>query len=370
MPTLSTTPAYPVSGARIKVSFSATSGGNYVKLYVRDAPIGSELKLQLTREQATRLQLFAGPIADSYEFQVDKAGSYVFEIEEYTKGASTYGGGYQRAPDANPSETYITNGTAYIRVGQRLLQRVGYGSDTATLVLHVFNDTIRETTFKDQGEASPALIEHRSDAIKTASIATVVLSTINTLKGVTASTALGTLSTQINDLIDNCNAHFANAAVHNATDAVNLIAATYKSPTTAEALKRTLTELASKLDRHMRNDTGPTASAAGGTGTGTYHVVGGANVADWTNLPLQTSVGSLEESIAVFADSWRAYDAHRQSTTVHSSADNTNDPASLAPLPALHYRISSELRSLSPTAPATMNSGAVQLIHSAGFREG
>lgn len=360
---ITTLPEYPTTKTAARVSFALSGGGNYVRVWLTDAPSASKYKAELTDQQAPRLKQFEGGVADKWDFRPDVGGSYLFAIQEITRG-TTYGGGYKAAPGypgsgSYPGEVLVTESTATIRAGQRLEMPVGVGGDTAKLGLYVWDATIRATTVGVHGEVTPALLNPSSDKARAAIAASTVVTALAALSGVAAATALGTLSTVANNIIDKFNAHRVQGGVHAANDTANVISGSFKNASSPDALKKTIGEILKKLDRHMRNDDG------NGTGSTSYHTN-----ADQTNTLIAPPPGDIAGCVVALADAWRAYEAHRvQGGSVHSSNDTTNTLTALAALPDLHRAFLVQIQPASPTPPSTANSGVVTLVSGAGMKE-
>jgi hypothetical protein len=373
VPTLSATPAYPVPGKPAKLRLTlAESGTNLVKLWLTDAPPASKHKRDLVARQQSRSLVYAGPGGANAElaFEPDVGGAYVFAAQEYALGASNYGGGYQDSPDGHQSETAIgSEVTRTLYVGQRMTQTLGNGTHSAQLVVYVFNDTIRATTVPVHGEATPDIINPSSAAARIASLASSVQTQLSALTADTVATVAGGLSSAVDDLIVRFNAHRTQASVHATSDTDNTIDVSFRVPTGPAGIVESCNELLRKLDLHMRN----AKADATATGSQAYHNKGGNKRADLANKLIATSASSadLASAFALVGDCWRAYEAHRaDGTTYHNSADSTNIATALGgALLLLHQHYMNSLRQGNPTAPATEQSGAVQLAQTAGFRE-
>lgn len=360
--TIATSPAFPTTKTPAQVSFALTGGGNFVRVWLTDAPEGSKRKTELTSTGQTRIAVFSGGASEVWEFQADKGGAYLLAIQEITRGASNYGGGYKGDPNAYPSETLIGESSVTLRFGKRLEMPIGARSDLATLALWVWQDTIRPTTVVLHGEATPALLAPKTERANAAASSANVVAAVMALTvptNLTASAALGTLSTILNEMIDDFNAHRTQSGVHSSNDGDNVIASSFRNATNEESLKRSVAELVKKLDQHMRNDNGA------GTGSAAYHTN-----ADMVNTLIAGPPGNMAQVIGSLADVWRAYETHRvQTGSVHSSNDTTNTLVALPKLLDLHRAFLAHIQSPAPTAPPTANAGAVVLVSGAGMKE-
>lgn len=363
------TPTYATVNTGASVTFSLSAGGNFLRLWCTAAPDGAKLKSELDQSSAARVFVFEGDATATWKFMPDAGGVFVFAAQEYTKGATPgFRGAYTGDPRGFETETKIgSEASLSIQIGQRITQKLGVGSDTATLAIHVFGATIRATTFDVHGETTPFLLEASTTKAKTAVVDATVLSSLAALVaggGVAAATALGTLSSIADDIIQKFNAHRSQATVHAANDPTNVISRAYESPTTPASLQRTVAEILRMLDRHMRNDDGSSA----GTGGVAYHFVGSINRADWANALIAQPPGDLTACIVGLSDAWRAYEGHRVNTGVHTSADTVNTLTALSPLLTLHKAFLSSIQATSPTPPNTANAGVVTLVHGGGFK--
>lgn len=364
--TIATSPTYPTTKAPARVTFILTGGGNFVRVWCTDAPEGSKLKTELTSTEQSRILAFEGGAADVWTFAPDKGGVFVFAAQEYTRGASAYGGGYKGDPRGYPTETKIGSESTLntLRVGQRLEMPIGVKGDTATLVTWVWDINVRETSAALHGEVTPALVNPKSERARTAIALPTVTAALDQLATVgNAVTLLGDASTIATNIIDKFNAHRTQAGKHDANDADNVIAASFRNPSTEAAWKLSVAEILRMLDRHMRNDN------SAGTGSAAYHKVGGIVLADWTDGLVAGPPGDIPGVITALADAWRAYEAHRVNTLVHVASDTTNTLTALPKLHDLHRAWLAALQPTGLTVPATANSGAVVLIHGAGMKE-
>ena len=365
-----TTPQYPAAGRSTRVDFTVTGTGNYLRGYFTDAPIGSEAKTALINSGASRLAAFTTDAGKPWLFTPDLGGVYTLQIDQLTKGATNYGGGYQDSPDGFLTETVISSTVVTLSVGQKVTQRIGFAGDTATLTLFVIGDTIRATTFDQVGFTSPIVGDAKTMKARTAALNSGVLAAVSALIGQTASTLVGTLSTVFDGLYNAYSNHLTSVVYHGQPDTDNLPVYGDLGPTSPAGLKISVTHLLTLLDRHMRNDNGGSSIAAGGTGTAWggigYHTF---NRSDWNSALLGLSAGEALDTFVALADVWRAYSSHIANTAVHTVADTVNVPAALPPLLNLHRLFLAEIQKQSPTAPASVNAGVTALVHSAGFEE-
>jgi hypothetical protein len=358
--TASINPQYPVPGREARVTFSASTG-DYVRVFVTNAPVSSEYRRQLSETGASQLQVYEGDAGDVWRFVPDVGGVYSFAVYEVTKGASANGGGWHRSPSSNQTETPIGTTSLDVSVGQRLTSAVGANSDTATLVLWIWGSYIRETTFDVHGESSPALIDPSSDKIRNAITASTVKTRLESLIGVTASSALGNPFGVIDTVLKEINDHMINSTFHVSEDTDNNVLSTMiVEPSDPAQFVRQMADLVQRLDRHMRND----SNDGTGSGGSAYHTK-----ADLTNTPLVLQVNDIASAVVAFADVYRAYEAHRVSSAAHPSTDTTNVLPALSLLMDLHRLILQLIQPVTPTSSQTENAGVQILVSGAGMKQ-
>lgn len=372
MTTASTTPTYCVPNKIARVAWTLTgTGANYVRVWCTAAPSDSDLGRRLAEgTTVTRFQVYEGDGGDAqpWMWEPDASGKYSFACQEYTRGNS-YGGGYEGCTvgGASPSvsETKVgSEATLYIYIGQRMTQKIGVGADTADLVVWVWNDTIRATTLATHGEKTPAIVgENMSRTARTAAESSAVTTLVDALDGDVAATAVGSLATVVAFIGGYFNDHIARDDIHAAADPLNSISGEFLTGPSPATLADYANEQSRRLRLHMLNDSGS------GVGTCALHVVGASSRADFLNLPIVTSVGSVADAYPALADLHRSYDAHRQSTVVHTSADTVNVPPALPSVLKVHSAFLSQIVSASPTVPDTGQTGVVALAQH-GFSEG
>lgn len=357
-------------GARL--SFAPGNGGNFVRIWCTDAPLGSALRGRLDASGYTRIQVHEGDIAappavaTTWDFQPDKPGKYALTAQEYTRGASAWGGSYAGDPKGFATETKAgVEVSTTIDFGSRVTMQVGYGADTATLALWVWDATIRATSFALHGEFSPALLSPSSPIAQTA--AASCRSSLLALVDVAASTAMGGVQTIVGEMFTKFTGHntaVVHAAGGDAVNAPNIALALADSKT---GIPKALSELIAAWTLHLNTDKARAIPfVAAGPGTGAWHNVG-IIFADGVNAVRAQPPATMELSYIALADLWLSYEGHRVNLSVHSGPDNTplNAPA---PLLALHIAFLTVLRSNAPAPNPTENPGAVTLIHGAGMK--
>lgn len=364
---VTTTPQYPAVGTATRVDFTLTGAGNYLKGYFTDAPIGSEAKTKLLNSGAARTEAFVTDSNKPWLFTPDAGGIYTIQVDQYTKGATGYGGGYQDSPAGFAQELLVSSSTITIPAGQRVTQKIGFGPDTATLTLFVIGNTVRATRFDQEGFTSPLISDARTPKAATAALNAGVVAAVSAFANVPASTLIGDIPAVIDDFFFKYGGHRFSGVYHSHNDTDNVpdtAADVAPNPPSVEGEKSSATRMVKLLGQHMRNDNGGTATSVGGTSSANYH-----STVDWPNALLVTGIGDQLDAIAAIADVWRAYEAHRLNTVSHAVADTFWVLNALPPLLNVHALFLTELAKQSPTAPASVNAGVTALIHGAGFEE-
>jgi hypothetical protein len=350
---------YPIPGQKLRVTMTPTGGGNHVKVYATNGPVGSKLQEAIDQAESGRLLIHECGTSEVWVTDFDRPGIYLLQFDEFIKGASSYGGGYAGAPDSFPSETRIGSSSISMSIGRRMACRVGTSKDSAELALHIWGTYVRATTLSIHGEATPSLAGPSTPRAANAIVVSDVTTALAALAGQLATTIAGSPTTVFNNIAAKFNAHLSHAG-HAHSDGDNSLAASYLSPTSPDRLSESLAKLKELLDRHCRNDSG----AGTGSAASIYH-----STADWINLPIADPPSDTAGNALALADCWRAYDAHRaQVGGVHSSADGTNFCTALPALLNLHRLIFAELAKETPTAASTEHSGAMTLTTLMGLK--
>jgi hypothetical protein len=373
MTTLSTLPTYAAPGREIKILLTLTNPtANFVRVRVTNAPPGSYYRKKLDDSTQNRFDAFSGEGGSSHPWRsnnFDVGGKYTLVVQEYVRGASGYGGGYQKSPDGAPSETKVgTETTLELFVGQRLTSPIKVGEDAVTVALWVWGDSIRQTTVADHGEESPALTAdsatpRASVAVESATVQTA----LNVLRNQVVTDAVGNVGTVLADIIAKWNAHLSQASVHQNNDGVNGLAVGLGGSPSAGALATAIAEILPRVRNHYTNDATFGATTFG-RDSGDYHNVSGKKN-DNANLPTVQGVSDLTDGYWAVADLARSYEAHRASVDVHDSADGTNALSARPLLMQLGEAVLVIFAATAVTSPATQSTGAMKLITAAGFSE-
>jgi hypothetical protein len=367
---LSTLPAYAPPGRETQVIFDLTeAGANFVRAWVTVAPPGSELRANLEKSTQSRVQIYQGDGGEnaSLRRKFDKGGKYTIVCQEYQRGAAAYGGGYQGAPDGAPSETKLgAETTLTLFIGQRMTAELGANGDTATLVLWVWDQTIRATSLGVHGEVSPALKSDSPTPRARAAIeSAAVTGALSGLAGQTVATLTGDPGAVLEDFLTVWSGHLADGISHAAADTYNGLAAGLAGAPSVASLKEAITEILPNIRYHYTNDAQRGNVVNGRDSAGFHNVVGKKN--DNANLPLLAGVGDADAYWAL-AELHRSYEAHRASA-VHVTPDVTHVLDPLPPLLTLASLFFEVLASTTPVTPPAQSTGAQQLISRASFAE-
>lgn len=375
--TLTTTPTYALPSGSVPLTATVDNAANFVRLWCIDAPIDSVYRKLLNKTKASRIEITppnaqaAGGISPGVEFpaKLEIGGRYTFVAQEYTLGSSTYGGGYTNAPEALKTETAIgAEQTLYVFIGQRMTHRLGASSyGTASLLVHVWNDTIRATSEAVHGVLSPAIGKPSTPRAVSAASATGVLAQLDLLTDANVSTLSPNLATLIAEMVLKIPKHMANTGGNfhalitglPTPDADNPseIAALPDRYGTPTSLVRAASVLYSRLRQHQTN---------GSSGASLYHLDAdfeNALICDGPGGEADTSLG-----FAAIADVYRVYAAHRADAASHALVDGVNTlTTALGPLLSLHKEFLGAMTSFSPVTAGGVQSAVVSLT-ARGFR--
>jgi len=363
--TIATIPSPALAGRACKLSLTASTG-NFVKVWCTDAPRDSKLRLALEASGASRVSVIAGVDSGSeVDFTADKGGAYVFLLEEFEKGATDYGGGYEGDPNAAPEEELLSAASTTVHFASALTCRLGVPPDTAELLVYVHDDDIIPTTDQTHGVQSPFIRNPATPKAKVAADSAVVRAAAAAVTGV-ATTRLGSVQSELDNFITQFNGHLVESGVHSADDTDNAVSLAFLGATNPEGQKKALTALRYALDHHMRNDN-PGATPPG-TGTAVYHASGGLE-SDLANLLLNISPSNDQATIfSSLADAARAYTAHTASTA-HDVADTGNPLSVNSLLLTLHIKFNEQLAAYAPTTPPNEHAAKATLVNGGGFKE-
>lgn len=368
MATVATVPALALPNKSLQLVFTADANGNYVKVWCTSAPRGSKLRKELDDKQSERVIVITeSDITKRPQFTFDVGGQYVLEIEEFQKGAESYGGRYSGDPDGHRTETRNSKTTTTLAVATLLETELGVAPDKATLQLYVLDDEIVTTTVSANGLLTPCIIRPSSDRARAAADTTTVIVALGNLEGLAAN-ALGDLGDFVTDFIDKFNGHAYDPGYHLGTqDNLNTINVAFRDPGNLPSLQRSLSECSKHFSNHVQNI--DPASSTPGPASSDFHQSGGDIVTDWANIPVAPGGATIGACQIQAADIHRCYTAHLANDTVHISPDVDWGLDPLAPLGVLHSAFLAQIAALAPSTPANEHSGKTVLVSSGGFKE-
>ncbi len=370
MATVVLNPPKPVPNRQFDITVTVTgAGANFFQAWWTDAPSGSAVKNELDEQASSRILVFQGESGTRQAVTLDKGGVYTLTVQEYTQGTD-FGGGYEGAAASDQSLVLVGAETAIsVRVMNRLVSTVTANENSVDVILYVDNDTITVTTLAIHGEGTPkVLAASATAAAKNAAQDATVATKLAALEGTSATASYGTIATIVDDFIEIWKDHMVEATVNSQNDGFNGINFSFKDPTTPKAVIESVNRLLRNYDHHVRNDEGGTTPVLSGTGSATpiFHDPS----ADHRNTLAIPSVSDVGTAFQAMADLHRAYEGHRlEGPNIHDAADTVNVLAALPKLLDLYQAILVVLQQSEPTAPSTENTGAVALVHAAGFRE-
>jgi hypothetical protein len=362
----------PLPG-RVKLQAALTGGGNFWRAWCTSAPVGSHFRLELDSNLVSVPAAAEGVASDVPEVDLDVGGAYTFSVQEYTKGATDYGGGYAESPDGYQSETKVgVPVDSVIYVGQRMVTTVGapqYGQ--AQAVVWVFNTRIEPTSLKVHGVATPAFVNPSNGRAAVACQNPTALATLATLGGVPAATVIGALDALCTEMRTDIPLHFNNkpATLYH-TDALGADLSDTDHDTDIEQLPAVpatpagfvafFNTVRANLAQHMASKPRQ------------YHQPAAGFAPDYVNALLAPlpSGADMAQVLVAAGDIYDMYNRHIKDATVHRNVDVTNQlTTALGQLTQTHRDFVAAMRPLAPTVPAALNPAAVQLVHGAGFQE-
>jgi hypothetical protein len=345
-------PPYPIPGMTARLTLSgADADANFWRASVTAAPVGSALRVRLDGSGKERVQVHESDLAVPYDLKLDKGGVYHFLIEEFTRGSSANGGGWEGSPAAAPSLDKLAESTQTLHVGERCDIKLGVAPDTATLSLFVFDETIRATSFAVHTIETPGIFSPSSQIATNAAADPLLEDALAALVDITAASAVGSIATLTDSLIESYNNHIAYLTSHNGADTYNDVdeGCVSASP---EALPEVLNLFRRKLEAHM-GDTDGSGTAAG------YH----DNHDNRNKFSRAGGAGDGLSSWNAYLDLRRVFEQHLSTASgVHNVIDVVNGPLTvIPPIPAVLNIFLSALLSATPSVPETVNTGAAYL---------
>ncbi|HEU4544343.1 MAG TPA: hypothetical protein VFR23_24645 [Jiangellaceae bacterium] len=370
MATLTTRPAVPIPGRKTSVIVDPSNATtNWIRLWCTVAPADTQIQEQISSNRLARSLVYEGPPRESYpwRYTFEKGGAYTLKLQEYIRG-NAWGGGYDGDPRGAPSET--KNGSEQdltLYIAERLTQRLGFGDDTATLVVFVLNDTVVRTLEQAHGQNSPAIVEPSSERAETAASTGAIATALGTLVGASSTTLIGDPGNKIDHYIERFRSHAADATIHDVADDQADLFANYIGATGFEGMANAVTKLRRRYELHLLNARENVSANPEYVNPGSVdlHNAGGLKL-DLKNALLPISVSSDPATIyAGLGDFWRAYEAHRPFGG-HPSADATYTLTAPVTLLLVHKEFMTSLAAATPTAGAGQSAGSAALV-GAGF---
>lgn len=378
MATIATVPTYAPPKREVQIVVTLTeSGTNFARLWVTAAPEGSALRGELdkaaqsvTTEPRVEFKTTEGGSEHPIRHSFDKGGAYSFAVQEYARGGG-FSGGYEGSPDTSPSETKVGSESALtVYIGQRMTTTLGAATDTATLVLWVWNDTIRPTTIGVHAEATPAIVAPTSERARNAAGDAAVQNLLFfDIAGVAVTTALGNPLTVFKEIVTEFNDHAVTttSSMHANANTLAVVPPMYETATSVDPAG--VNALLLGIRRHITNDLNNQSTGVTGPGSGAIHEPSGTKIIDSVNLP-QISGVNEQTLLAGLGEAWRCYNSHRlTSTPVHGAADSTNALTNLPVLIDIHRLFFVALANSAPTTPPGQTSGATVLRQRAAYKE-
>lgn len=374
MTTLSTLPVYAAPNIDAQLIFTLTeTGSNFCRVWVTAAPPDSALRKELDKSTQNRFPIYEGDGGPNHSARrrFDLGGKYTLVAQEYVRGATAYGGGYQNSPDGAPGETKVgAEVTLSLHIGQRLTSQLAVGADILTIALWVWNDTIRQTTVGVQGEDSPSVQATSATPRAIAAIeSAAVAAALAALRDQAVNAAIGVASTVFTDLLAKWNAHLAEPSIHSSNDPDNVMVSGLAGDVSVSGLATVITEVLPLIRQHYTNDASKTGIVFGRNSAAYHEIAGALVVNDNANLPLIAGASQSSDTYWATAELCRSYEAHRPSTNYHLLPDSINVLADRPLLMRLGEAILEVLASVNPATPTTQSTGAMYLIAQAGFAE-
>lgn len=376
----------------MKVRATATAGGSSIRIWVTDAPRGSALRKKLDESGASRVA-FVPPTVQSgrdFDFTPDRGGGYVLVLDElvYDKPDGinpNFGGAYEGDPRGAKFERIQISESHTLRVAEPINIDLGFGQDTATVLIHTYADRVVVTRKDVHGITSPAIVAAKSSRARAAAVTDSVRAAVAELAAdqldnegnpgpPEAGFVVGSLSTSIGNVIrrmaDQFEDHITRTQSHEAVDNNNVLAEDYtlSAVDSVAGQAEALSKLLAGIDRHIRNANPDAEANPGGTSSASpaYHSEIG-----WAALPMpgvRPSVTSTSSIFVAAAEYWRVHDAHRLDTTVHTAADSVNSLGTPSRLMDLHKKFLTELAAIAPTVGPSVNSATLSFL-AAGAKE-
>ncbi len=350
---VTTTPTFPVEGAAVTLTATATTGERFV-FEITSTPDGATPAAGLlfvpvddSQDQPATAEAVVQAKAETATFTPSLGGDWgikVYEFREFVAFPAFPGD-----PSGDARLDLVTTQTDTIEIGINMdLPMTTTAADGATLRVQVNDDTIR----------AASIVDTLTERSRLAALQTAVTTPLASLVGVTVSAAGFQLpSSLLNSLKTEYNDHRVLVAgpTHIAADSTNAVV--LGNPDSIEGAIQVLNDIREKLIAHM------TESTAAGT---SWHV---ANTDDLTNLPLAAPAVDLATATVLFADlRERSYERHRIDVNTHTNADVTNAlEAAPRPMDDVFVAFFDELADEDAAAPTGESEGLTEAVAQYGF---
>lgn len=352
---ITTRPIYPLPGS-VTVAFVATVGDS-VRCWVTAAPDGSSYAKDITTA--------GGPVlahesdADrAWKFQPDRPGIYQVRIDELAHDVTGYRGGWRGSPSAATSESVVSTQTVPVVVGTALKQQLGWGPTTGTLVLHIYDSTIRRLTTPINGQDSPRLATGSATTLNTVGLQAAIAGLVDE----TEADTLSDVATMVGDLIDTFNSHIASLGMHPVADASNAVPAAMTTLTSPKSLEQAVKSLQDCLGRHVRDYKAGTTPADTGFGKGGYH-----NALSTVGLPQAPAPAGSSGLFSTIGDLYVAIVQHLRDDVAHLTAVIPPPSPAVGKLTRVHVEAARAIRQYGATLTQTEHSGLPDLLTTGGF---
>lgn len=336
---VSHSPAYPLAGEAVTVSQTVDVGGEDVaiaapSLVLVSVPSGSALTVGLVVDVAGNPTATLTP---------DVAGEYELSITGFVE--TTAPPAYEDDGPSDPTATVLDTEALTISVGVEMsLPIATLAGHNLTLTIGTFDGVVRTAT----------LTAPTSPKAAAAALDTGVAAKLALLLGEDTSSVGPDLVAGVANLIAKYNGHRTQATVHTAPDATNVYSPDRPYDISNAVLQ--LNALRATLQKHLTGAS--TASAR-------WH-----DPDDTRYYPIVAPASGLAAATVLYADLWRVYEGHRvlvASPSAHDNADAVNTLGTADPLTAFLVTLLTYLADETPTLPAGVEDGMIQLQSLYGF---
>lgn len=375
---LTTSPSYPVAGREVTLTITGATG-DLISVRCSAAPSDSKLAkaieaAKLNVDDTPRVFVDEFLVTEGWEYTFDKGGAYTLLLQEYTFGASAYGGGYYQDPNSYPTRTKVAAAATgdeivVVYIGQKMTATLRNNvGDSVDLTLFVHDDTIRETTVATHGFFSPVFnnpVKRGKLALSAGAINTKLAALVDQ----TVSSAFD-VDSYVTDAVDALSSHYTRTAssTHANADSSNNLGLA-AAPTTYGNIE-SLTLVAKAMLRSYSNHVLDQTYEGSEQVDATYSSIGIHTIPTYDNGPVAPIPVESDPmtSFLTIADVGRLYELHRVDVSAHGASDTTNTIATAKPkiidLCAEFLRL---VRGVAAAPPEGDSEGAV-LLESYGFR--